>query len=74
MKAIGSTMRFSSGSIDQPGKGIARALHGTWSAGPQPFSESDTWMLVGANPPSPCGAASPSTTRPGACATPRPTA
>ena len=50
MKAIGSTMRFSSGSIDQPGKGIARALHGTWSAGPQPFSESDTWMLVGANP------------------------
>ena len=50
MKAIGSNMRFSSGSIDQPGKGIARALHGTWSAGPQPFSESDTWMLVGANP------------------------
>ena len=50
MKAIGSNMRFSSGSIDQPGKGIARALHGTWSAGPQPFSEADTWMLVGANP------------------------
>ena len=50
MKAIGSNMRFSSGSIDQPGKGIARALHGTWSAGPQPFSEADTWILVGANP------------------------
>lgn len=50
MNAIGSKMRFSSGSIDQPGKGIARALHGTWSAGPQPFSEADTWMLVGANP------------------------
>ena len=50
MRAIGSNMRFSSGTIDQPGKGVARALHGTWSAGPQPFGESDTWMLVGANP------------------------
>jgi anaerobic selenocysteine-containing dehydrogenase len=50
MNALGSKMRFSSGSIDQPGKGVARALHGTWSAGPQPFSESDTWILVGANP------------------------
>ncbi|CAN5801823.1 MAG: molybdopterin-containing oxidoreductase family protein [Ilumatobacteraceae bacterium] len=50
MRAIGSRMRFSSGSIDQPGKGIARALHGSWNAGPQPFAEADTWMLVGANP------------------------
>lgn len=50
MKAIGSPMRFSSGAIDQPGKGIARALHGMWNAGPQPFDEADTWMLVGANP------------------------
>lgn len=50
MSALGSPMRFSSGAIDQPGKGIARALHGTWSAGPQPFAEADTWMLVGANP------------------------
>ncbi len=50
MQAIGSPMRFSSGSIDQPGKGVARALHGSWSAGPQPFDSADTWMLVGANP------------------------
>lgn len=50
MNAIGSPMRFSSGAIDQPGKGVARALHGTWSAGPQPFDRADTWMLVGANP------------------------
>jgi anaerobic selenocysteine-containing dehydrogenase len=50
MAALGSPMRFSSGAIDQPGKGIARALHGTWSAGPPPFDEADTWMLVGANP------------------------
>ena len=50
LNAIGSRMRFSSGSIDQPGKGVARALHGTWSAGPQPFGEADTWLLIGANP------------------------
>ena len=50
MKAIGSPMRFSSGSIDQPGKGIARRCTARWSAGPQPFTEADTWILVGANP------------------------
>lgn len=50
MQAIGSPMRFSSGAIDQPGKGIAKALHGSWNAGPQPFDAADTWMLVGANP------------------------
>lgn len=50
MKAIGSRMQFSSGSIDQPGKPVAIALHGRWHAGPQPFSESDVWLLVGANP------------------------
>lgn len=50
MKAIGSPMSFSSGSIDQPGKPVAVALHGRWHAGPQTFAESDTWMLVGANP------------------------
>ncbi len=50
MQAIGSPMKFSSGSIDQPGKPMAIAFHGRWSAGPQPFSDSDTWMLVGANP------------------------
>lgn len=50
MDAIKSPMKFSSGSIDQPGKPMAVSLHGRWNAGPQPFSESDTWMLVGANP------------------------
>ncbi len=50
MDAIGSPMRFTSGSIDQPGKPMAIAFHGRWHAGPQPFSDSDTWMLVGANP------------------------
>jgi anaerobic selenocysteine-containing dehydrogenase len=50
MRAIGSRMIFSSGSIDQPGKGVARALHGTWSAGPPSFDDADVWILVGANP------------------------
>ena len=50
MQALGSPMTFTSGSIDQPGKSMALAFHGRWHAGPQPFSQSDTWMLVGANP------------------------
>ncbi|MFN2165509.1 MAG: molybdopterin-dependent oxidoreductase [Anaerolineae bacterium] len=50
MDAIGSPMRFASGSIDQPGKPMAVALHGRWHAGPQAFADADVWMLVGANP------------------------
>jgi anaerobic selenocysteine-containing dehydrogenase len=50
MTALGSPMIFTSGTIDQPGKVIAQAYHGSWNAGPQPFSEADTWILVGANP------------------------
>ena len=50
MNAIGSPMMFTSATIDQPGKTIAAALHGTWSAGPQVFDDADTWLLVGVNP------------------------
>jgi len=50
MDAIGSPMRFTNGSIDQPGKPIAMALHGRWGAGPQLFEESDVCLVVGANP------------------------
>ncbi|MFN0095442.1 MAG: molybdopterin-dependent oxidoreductase [Dehalococcoidia bacterium] len=50
MAGIGSGMRFSGGTIDQPGKPIARAYHGNWTAGPQMFDDADTWMLIGANP------------------------
>ncbi len=50
MNAIGSPMRFTSATIDQPGKMIAPALHGRWAAGAQPWQGADTWMLVGANP------------------------
>jgi anaerobic selenocysteine-containing dehydrogenase len=48
--AIGSPMRFSSATIDQPGKLIAPALHGEWGGGAQTFTGADTWLLVGANP------------------------
>ncbi len=50
MQAIGSQMRFSSGTIDQPGKPISQALHGVWLAGPHPFQECDVWLLIGMNP------------------------
>jgi anaerobic selenocysteine-containing dehydrogenase len=47
---IGSRMRFTSATIDQPGKLIAPSLHGEWGGGAQTFIGADTWMLVGANP------------------------
>jgi anaerobic selenocysteine-containing dehydrogenase len=50
MDAIGSPMRFSNATIDQPGKPIAMALHRRWGAGPQAFADSDVCMVVGANP------------------------
>lgn len=50
MDSLGLKMRFSSGTIDQPGKQTAGAAHGQWLAGSPSFDESDTWMLVGTNP------------------------
>lgn len=50
MDAIGSPMRFSNATIDQPGKPIAMAMHGRWGAGPQLFEDSDVCLVVGANP------------------------
>lgn len=47
---LGSSMWFCSGTIDQPGKPVAAALHGGWEAGGYPFDHSDRWMLLGANP------------------------
>ena len=50
MKALGSRMHFAAGSIDKPGIIIAQALHGAWMAGQASFEESDTWIVIGANP------------------------
>ncbi|MEZ4292236.1 MAG: molybdopterin-dependent oxidoreductase [Myxococcota bacterium] len=51
MEAIGSPMHFTSNSIDQPGKAVAQALHGTWMAPPPAFDTRDVALLVGTNPP-----------------------
>ncbi len=50
MNALGSPMNFSCGSIDQPGKLLAQALHGKWHAGGQPFAKAETWLFIGTNP------------------------
>ncbi|MEM8491070.1 MAG: molybdopterin-dependent oxidoreductase [Pseudomonadota bacterium] len=50
MEAIKSPMIFTSVTIDQPGKGIAGALHGHWLAGGYRHREWDGLMLVGTNP------------------------
>ncbi len=50
LTSLGSPMFFTSATIDQPGKMIAPALHGTWEGGPYNFDAADVWMLVGANP------------------------
>ncbi|MEM1402750.1 MAG: molybdopterin-dependent oxidoreductase [Pseudomonadota bacterium] len=50
MEAINSPMIFTSVTIDQPGKGIAGALHGSWLAGGYRHQEWDGLMLVGTNP------------------------
>ncbi len=50
LEAIGSRMYFTSVTIDQPGKGVARAEHGAWLAGPYRVDEWDGLMLVGTNP------------------------
>ncbi len=50
LRGIQSPMFFTSGTVDQPGKHVAMALHGTWSAGEHVFEESDVFMLIGLNP------------------------
>ncbi len=50
MNALGLRLRFSSGTIDQPGKQTAAAAHGHWLGGSPAFDACDTWMLVGTNP------------------------
>jgi len=50
MNALRLRLRFSSGTIDQPGKQTAAAAHGYWLGGSHVFDECDAWMLVGTNP------------------------
>ena len=50
MDAIGSTSVYDSVTIDQPGKGVARALVGPWLAGAPRVDAWDGLMLIGTNP------------------------
>ncbi|MDG2303261.1 MAG: molybdopterin-dependent oxidoreductase [Candidatus Binatia bacterium] len=50
MDAIESPMVFTSVTIDQPGKAISTALHGTWLAGAPSLEQSDVWLATGTNP------------------------
>ena len=50
MEALGSPMVFTSVTIDQPGKAVSAALHGTWLAGFPSMDMADSWLFVGANP------------------------
>lgn len=50
MEAIGSAMHFTSNTIDQPGKAVAQALHGSWMAPPPAFDEREVALLIGTNP------------------------
>jgi len=50
MESIGSAMLFTSNTIDQPGKAVAQALHGTWMAPPPAFGDREVVLLIGTNP------------------------
>jgi anaerobic selenocysteine-containing dehydrogenase len=50
MDALGSSMHFTSNSIDQPGKAVSQALHGSWLAPSPPFEKRDVVLLIGTNP------------------------
>jgi len=50
LRGIGSPGFYSTYTIDQPGKDLARARHGSWPAGFQDVATSDVVLLVGTNP------------------------
>ncbi len=50
LQGIGSPSLYSTYTIDQPGKDLARAAHGSWPAGFHDASTSDVLLLVGLNP------------------------
>ncbi len=50
LRGIGSPSLYSTYTIDQPAKDIARALHGSWSTGFQDATSSDVILFAGNNP------------------------
>lgn len=50
MSAVGSPMTFTTSTIDQPGKALAKGLHGAWMAPSVAFQDPEVALLVGNNP------------------------
>ncbi len=50
LDALGSPMKFTSVTIDQPGKAVSLMLHGPWLAGTPTIEHWDVLTLVGTNP------------------------
>jgi anaerobic selenocysteine-containing dehydrogenase len=50
LDGIGSPSLYTTVTIDQPAKSMARALHGGWMAGHQDIASSDVALFVGSNP------------------------
>ncbi len=50
LRSLGSSMFFTSNTIDQPGKQIAMSAHGKWLGGEPDFDKADAWLLLGGNP------------------------
>ncbi|GEL22265.1 oxidoreductase [Pseudonocardia sulfidoxydans NBRC 16205] len=50
MTAVGSPLTFTTSTIDQPGKPLAKGFHGAWMAPSQAFDDPDVALLVGNNP------------------------
>ncbi len=50
MKAIGSPSYFSALTVDNPCKVVTPGRLGAWSAGRQPWTDADVWLLLGTNP------------------------
>ena len=50
MRALDSPMVFSPATIDQPGKVLAKGLHGMWMAGGQAVLDPEVVLMVGNNP------------------------
>lgn len=50
LTALGSPMKFTSVTIDQPGKAVSLMLHGAWLAGVPAMEHWDVLTLIGTNP------------------------
>jgi anaerobic selenocysteine-containing dehydrogenase len=50
MGALGSRMVFNPNTIDQPGKNVARSLHGNWAAPIRDHDDPDAVVIFGSNP------------------------